>query len=162
MAEKISEVILRAWNDGQEIEVLLRAKVKNDDSQAVSGVHDVVRSLDYEERCHEERPVDMHVGAGAEDVVPLLALGDSVGDSADCPCASGAGEWLRVRNGITVDSGSAAFVVEHRTPSGRTSEIVERRELPHPGNWVNAVCMHHATLSTQLLSTCLGYWSPPC
>ena len=102
---------LKAWNEGQEIEIWIRAKVKSEEPQTSPGVHDVVRALDYEERGHVERTEGMQVDEEEEDVAPLLALSDSSVDRIDCPGAVGDGEWLKVRNGITVDSGSAAFVM---------------------------------------------------
>ena len=65
-------------------------------SEDVGGVHSVVRDLNEQLSVVERLPLDA-IDNGAHDVAAPGTIGD--------------GEWVQIRNGITVDSGSAAFVL---------------------------------------------------
>lgn len=107
MLWRLADINNPAWSNGKEIEVWVREKGPTDDGGKDIDVHTVVRSLDFNEidETHDGQPGDVEM------IVTVDALADGQGDGPDCPGAVGDGEWLRVRDGMTVKSGSAVFVM---------------------------------------------------
>ena len=103
MRDKIETVVRRVWEQVLEVEVWIRETVADDGQiQAQSDaevVRDVVRSIDFRE---------------GEGILPLSFLVDDDAGRKDCLGTTGDGEWRRVRKWITLDLGSAAFVMPEK------------------------------------------------
>ena len=95
------------------MEIWIWQKIKSHEhdpaDEDVDMVKDVVRTIDFE----------MSIQAVAD----LDAVADDLGDRPVCLGAQGDGKWVKVRKGITIDSGSAAFVMlETWLPGFETQE----------------------------------------
>ena len=113
LTKRVADIVARAWTEGREIEVYVREKIATNSGvqEASPEVHGVVRALDGQERFDDEQAQDMEQCHALRSVLPLDALADDEKDRGDCPGTTGDGEWLKIRNGITIDSGSAAWVM---------------------------------------------------
>ena len=115
MNEQVAAIVRRAWEEGKEVDMRVRQKLAVGEVAAQEDedmVKDVVRSIDF----NDDEPM-----------VELLAVADDPDDRNDCPGTQGSGKWLKVRKGITIDSGSAAFVMpETWLPGFKT--------VPSPGS----------------------------
>ena len=107
---RIEGLVSNAWGEGRAVEVWVREKIEADSESLTSSIHNDVGRLDpeLEEKGQEEKLED----------VELNALADHEGDHEDCPGAIGTGGLLRIRNGITMGSGSEAFVMPPSWPLG--------------------------------------------
>lgn len=93
MRDHIEAVVRRAWKQGLEVDVWIREKV-----------------AEY-----------VHVQAHSDTEVVHAVVRSSDGNITHFPGTIGDGELLRIRRGVTIDSGSAAFAMpETRLPGSGT------------------------------------------
>ena len=104
----VEQIVRRAWEDGKEIEIWIREKIP-DGSPGKSETEDTIQDL-------------VRGDSGGSTQVELLALADDDNDKPECPGVVGEGDWVRIRKGITIDSGAAAFVMPEAWSPGFEKE----------------------------------------
>ena len=106
MLRKATQIVKKAWDEGNEVVVWIREKRRptGEDEQGIA-VHSAIGNPDDD------------VGMDDESLVELSVIDDLSGHAA-CPGTVGDGEYTKLKTCIAIDSGSSAVVLLEAWPLG--------------------------------------------
>ena len=99
MGRKVERVVRHAWQEGRDVGILLREHMAQHDEDDGDCATNVVRNLKFDDAAGDDGGM-----------LPFNTLIEAL-ERDDCPGTVGDGRYLRIKYCLTVDSGSAAFVM---------------------------------------------------